>query len=118
MDVDAIRIAGMVIIPLAASAALLGYIAKQKGREPLPWMVIGMFFFPLSLLVLLLVGETVQRKPCEKCGEPIPIAALVCRFCDNPTERGRLTDKINQAKSQIPAIEDPAKGMKIYKSMD
>jgi hypothetical protein len=73
---------------LAASALIFGtmagWLARERGRNVFPWVVVGALTGPLALL---LVGFAPMRadnssfKWCVECIEAIDIEAITCSYC-------------------------------------
>ncbi len=51
------------------------YFAKQRGRDPIAWFVIGMILGLIGLLILFLlppIGKESEEKEAERIIQPIP----------------------------------------------
>lgn len=87
----------LIAVPLllwGALAALTAHIAALKGYDRTPWFVLAFLFNPWVLLAAMIMGNRAaktmpaapfepERMPCPQCGESIPTAAKVCRFCQH-----------------------------------
>jgi len=51
-----------------AFAALTGYIAERKGRNPIKWAIFGFFALVLALIIVAIVDDYVP--PRERYGTP------------------------------------------------
>jgi hypothetical protein len=69
------------------------FIARSKGYSFVLFWVLSLFWFFPALIVSLVIPHRadpgyggmfggVARGPCRRCGESVPLAANVCRFCD------------------------------------
>jgi hypothetical protein len=95
------------IVVWALFAGVVAVAADSRGRGGGWWFVISLLISPLIALLLLLVLPNLredarpaepfvpERGPCPRCGESIPLAALVCRFCGLDVVE---YDKIEEAK--------------------
>jgi len=74
-----------IILGWAYLAAWVGAMAEAAGRSRRLWYLLAFFFNPIPLFIILAARTspvaTEQRQPCPRCGESIPRAAKVCRFC-------------------------------------
>jgi len=91
----------LVVVPVIVACAFgvfTSRVAVRKGYERSTWFLSGALLGPIALLILLLLrdlrvdtlmsersGGDVKRVPCGECGEMIPVAAKVCRFCKAKT---------------------------------
>jgi hypothetical protein len=87
-------------------AVATGAVASSKGRSGVGWFLIGLVGGVFALIIVaVLPNQKVEaarheqlvsamrastqtqaadpRRPCPRCGESIPIAAQVCRFCNH-----------------------------------
>lgn len=85
----------LLIIALASGLAC-AYIARQKGRNPLPWLLYGLVFPVISLVFLLLTSALPEDSPsgrerrCPHCGEMIPAEASRCKHCGSAVEPAEI----------------------------
>lgn len=74
------------------AAAIPASIARQKGRDFGSWYIASLLFFPISLIVALMISPTDpaqseadlrsgQGKKCPRCAEVVKRDAAICRFC-------------------------------------
>jgi len=47
------QIVGLVFLLAIASAILSGWLAGQKGRSIIAWVIVGLFLGPLGMLALI-----------------------------------------------------------------
>ena len=59
----------LIVVGLAF-AALTGYIAERKGRDPIKWAIFGFCTTFIALLIVLIVDDYVP--PRERYGNPRP----------------------------------------------
>ena len=64
-----------------------GAIAEAKGRDQNLFFWLALFFNPIPLIIVASLpgpraAGALARMPCPRCGESIPAAAKVCRFCN------------------------------------
>ncbi len=75
-------------------AIATGVIASNRGRSGAGWFLLGVFLGWIALVIVLVLPTPTDpmpvnvlpsggdpRQPCPRCGESIPLAARVCRFC-------------------------------------
>jgi len=80
-----------VLIALIFALAVLFFVpvwsakvASSKGRSPVLWFFIGLFFSLFGVLAAYLSpvrADGVKYIKCRYCGEPIRSEALVCKHC-------------------------------------
>jgi hypothetical protein len=92
--------------------------AKNKGRDPFSWFLIG-FIFGVFGLIAVLVMESVDEdevdtiyhrtsykpsppstKKCPDCAEEIKLEAKVCRFCGKRFEEDASTKLSEETKTE------------------
>lgn len=59
-------------------------VASSKGRSPILWFFIGLFFSLFGVLAAYLSpvrADGVKYIKCRYCGEPIRSEAIVCKHC-------------------------------------
>jgi hypothetical protein len=85
----------LVLVGWAIAAGIVAVAADARGRSAFGWFLISLVISPLLGLILVLVMKNqrspapavgdvssgAKRAPCPRCGESIPLAAYVCRFC-------------------------------------
>lgn len=98
-----------------AFAAALGMLAKQRGRGPFAWFLIGAVLSPLLGFVLLMMSKDLALSEamdtithdmemthvkCPKCTEYVMPEATVCPYCRNALQpkpeyvKQRMADKL------------------------
>jgi hypothetical protein len=77
-------IAGLVLWGLPAM-----WLADQKGRDPLAWVLLALFLGPIALLTVGMAprGARGRYGRCPACRESIDLDAEVCAFCRTRFER-------------------------------
>ena len=74
------------------SSIIAAAVAKEKGRSAMQWFVLGFFLPWISLIIILCLSKTQEKKEsdaikageifrCPVCNELIRAKALKCRFC-------------------------------------
>lgn len=75
------------LLAWAYLAAWTGAMAEEQGKSRRLWYLLAFFFNPIPLFIILAgrssPAPASERIPCPRCGESIPKAAKVCRFCQH-----------------------------------
>lgn len=99
-------------------------IANSRGRSSFGWLLLGLLFSLIALIVVAVLPAIVEEKPpladptgngeggktCPRCAETIKAEAVVCRFCGaefsvkqkvtaNQIERGWKREKEHERRS-------------------
>ncbi len=78
---------GWVIVLWIVSFVCTGLLSYRKHRDMDMWLIAAMACGPLSVLLLLFLGEGSNEVPhrserqCSACFSYIPTAATRCRYC-------------------------------------
>jgi hypothetical protein len=77
-------------------AIVTGFVASGRGRSGIGWFFIGLVLGWIALILIFVLPsptnpmpvnvmngpvDSTSRQPCPRCGESIPVAARMCRFC-------------------------------------
>lgn len=106
-------------IVVAVICAFLSYfLAKGKGRDPVPMFLCGLFLGPIGVIIAAVApanpasrqqpGPPIdfeqfldrQTKKCPRCAEWVKFQAKVCRFCQNEFDQGEIEKQIEEWKKQ------------------
>jgi len=92
-------LAGALAVPyVITSVGIVPYVAGQKGRSGLVWILISLLVSPVIALLALAAmpvtrGDDDQMAPCPYCAEDVKTDAVVCPHCRSsldPRVLGRL----------------------------
>jgi hypothetical protein len=75
------------IILWALLGIATGKVAERRGHRFGLWVLLGIVFAPLALVVAFFLPLRVvpgETRRCPSCREVVPVAASVCRFCFSP----------------------------------
>lgn len=64
----------LIIIVLAViigSCAVVSSMANKRGRSEIGWVIVSLFLFPLSIILLLCLGETDEKRKERIEGEAL-----------------------------------------------
>jgi len=95
-------LAGALAVPyVITSVGIVPYVAGQKGRSGLVWILISLLVSPVIALLALAAmpvtrGDDDQMAPCPYCAEDVKTDAVVCPHCRSsldPKVVGRLAPR-------------------------
>jgi hypothetical protein len=84
---DGAAVIGLVLyfVLWLGSAAATAVVAHARGRNMLGWLLLGLTFGFLALIVIGLLpargGPRAEPGACPMCGQPIPEGATGCPQC-------------------------------------
>ena len=99
------------IIVSTVCALISSYVANEKGRHWLIWLIVGLLGGPIGLLVILLWPKDQkvldqkalyygELKKCPACAELIKTDANKCRFCGTELDKYEPIIEINPNESE------------------
>lgn len=82
----------LIILLWLGCAIVAGMMAEQKGRSGCGWLILGLMFGPLIILVVVVAAPNEYRseqaglqsrrlRRCPICAEAVQSAAMKCRYC-------------------------------------
>ena len=95
-------LAGALAVPyVITSVGIVPYVAGQKGRSGLVWILISLLVSPVIALLALAAmpvtrGDDDQMAPCPYCAADVKTDAVVCPHCRSsldPRVVGRLAPR-------------------------
>jgi len=100
----------LVIIISVISGLISSYVANEKGRNWLLWLIVGFLGGPLGILLILLWPKDQKvldekalyyghLKKCSACAELIKPDANKCRFCGTELDNYEPIIEINPDES-------------------
>ena len=100
----------LVIIISVISGLISSYVANEKGRNWLIWLIFGFLGGPLGILLILLWPKDQKvldekalyyghKKKCPACAELIKPDAKKCRFCGTELDNYEPIIEINPDES-------------------
>lgn len=102
-------------------ALLVAWIASNKGRSLLGWLIYGLLLWPIALIHVVLISN--GSKKCSKCYSKIDSRATICPSCKHEfssTEMNAIAEsrKHAQNKKIIVAAVILAVVISIYRLID
>lgn len=74
---------------ITVALGVVPYIAHRKGRSTIGWFLLGIGFFVVPpLIVLLFLPEKLPSRRCPHCASSIPQVASVCASCGRDVAGG------------------------------
>lgn len=101
----------LILFALIGMSIATSTIAKQKGRDPFGWFLIGIVFGPIGLMAAIIAPECKagidkislkngSSKRCPQCAEIIRSKAKICRYCGSNVADG-LRNAIEQVRPEL-----------------
>jgi Na+/melibiose symporter-like transporter len=111
----------LAIIFLFAQALAFGVlsalVARNKGRDPAGWLLIGLLFGIFGFLAVLVVDNRSSErstidipdrfepgkmdKKCPDCAEKIKLEARVCRYCGREFDESEVKDHLRTGRREF-----------------
>lgn len=78
---------GFIIFEKAVIAAILFFVSKKHGMNPVWWTVGGLLLDFWTLLLYFWVRHKMKSRKCAGCGAPLEESARFCAICGNACEK-------------------------------